>query len=383
MRAKRFSGIRCAAVHSLIGLAAISFLASGCSQQRQDQEEPVGIAVRTEVVHRRPHQSTLVLFGTVRPSETIPLVAIREGLISFPKRFAGGLRTGEVVAAGETIAFVENENARLALAEAKLRADFANEELERNRKGLAEGVVSKDTFGSVESNAHLAQERLLSAARDSGRLAIKAPSAGRLVLSRDYPAGSEIGSGSIVAELAATGRPRVEASAAAADRVRLHPGLSVRFTLPGVSEPAGTGKIREVASVVDPGGTIRVVADVDGAKDVPAPGEGIEMRVELESSPSALTVPEEALSLGSGGASVFTLESSGQSARFSKARRVGVEIAGRGGGRVEVRRGVDEGDRIVVSGAAFLTDGSLVIEAPVEAATAAAAAASGTPAGKK
>src|SRR4051812_4136985 len=71
--------------------------------------EPAATPVRTEVAKRAQFAPTLALIGVVRASETIPVIALKNGSITYARRFAGGLRTGETVRAGEVIAEVRND----------------------------------------------------------------------------------------------------------------------------------------------------------------------------------------------------------------------------------------------------------------------------------
>jgi RND family efflux transporter MFP subunit len=365
--------------------AALSLLLVGACRRESWEWAPPTQPVRTEVVRAGPHQATLVLFGAVRPAETVPLVAPASGQVTFPPRFAGGLLDGAAVSQGETILWIENEPARLRLTEARLEAEAAEDEFRRAEKGLAEGVFTKADFTAREMARRLAKERLASAERDSKRLALSTPRGGTLIVSNPLASGATIGAGGVAAELAVAGKSRIEASAAAADRASLSPGLAVRFHRPGSETPAGEGTIREVGSVVDSGGTVRVGCDVVRDLGMPAPGEGIEVRVLLAARSSVLTIPEDSLLLGSDGESVFLAEQSNEGAKILKVRKVRVELGGRGGGRIEVRRGLEEGDRIVVSGAALVGDGALVTDVPAAkpASAASSAAAPGTAAPTK
>ena len=147
--------------------------------------------------------------------------------------------------------------------------------------------------------------------------------------------------------------PRVEAKAAAGDRGRLHPGLGVRFVLSGTPGAAGRGVIREISPMLETGGTAPIVAAVTEGAGLPAPGEGVEVHVELDARPDAITVPEEALVISEGGSALFVVEG-------GTARRRAVTTGGRADGRIEVVSGLAAGDKVVVNGAGLLTDGAKV-----------------------
>ena len=110
--------------------------------------------------------------------------------------------------------------------------------------------------------------------------------------------------------------------------------------------------------MVEAGGTVPLLIEVTNPEGLPAPGEGVELRVELDPRPQSLTVPEEALALAESGSAVFVLERK----MGLVARRRPIETGSRGGGRVEVLRGLDAGDKVVVNGVSLLTDGDQVVE---------------------
>ena len=135
----------------------------------------------------------------------------------------------------------------------------------------------------------------------------------------------------------------------------------MRFVAPGVRDPQGEGEIREVSPVVEAAGTIPLVVRVRNAMGLPAPGEGVELRIELDARPETITVPEDALVAGESGGAVFVAE---RNRGKTPAKRRPVDTGARGNGRVEILSGLSAGDLVVTGGASLLTDGDLV--APVE-----------------
>lgn len=363
------------ALAAAVASVAAALLAAGCGGKAEVEFQPSRAPVRYEVARRGPHQASLALLGTVRPSSTAQLSSSLGGRIAYPARFASGLRTGEQVAAGETLAVFENEVARLRLTEARLVSESAATDLDRLRRSLDAGIIEEEKYAAAENKARLARERLESAERDARRLTLPAPASGRLIVTRVYSPGTEVAAGTVIAELAAGGPPCVEASASAVDLKSLRVGLRALFMLPGGVAPAGEGAVREVASVIDATGTARVVIEVTSSRGLPAPGEGVDVRVELEKRPNVLSVPEAALVIGESGGAVYVVERGAMGG--SVAKRVSVRSGGRGGGRVEILQGISEGDQVIVSGAALLSDGQAVAESPEETAAGPAATGAG------
>jgi RND family efflux transporter MFP subunit len=342
---------------ALGGLLSVGL--GGCGAPESPPPEPQAVPVRTEAVEPGRFQASLILFGTVQPASTVAVAVQGPGTLRYAPRFAAGLRTGETVGRGELLARVENETALRDAAEARLNAQAAEVELARTRRLAEEELAPAAELAQRTVNAELMGERLAAAEYRARQLEIRAPAAGRLVVTEPLPGGSTVAGGEVLAEVASGGVPRVDARAAAADRSRVRPGLAVRFAVPGSRGEGqegftGAGTIREVAPVVSPDGTVRVVVTVTDATGLPSPGEGVEVRVEEPPREAVLTVPREAVLLDRGGAAVFVVR-----ARNFKllAERRPVTLGGRGGDRVEVLDGLSPGERVVVRGVAFLSDG--------------------------
>lgn len=349
--------------HGLLLLSLMMSLLLRCGGGSEEREPPPPFPIRSEVVEPAEFRPALTVLGTVHPSQTISITSSSGGTISYPPRFRSGLRTGERVSAGEVLAILENESSRAALEEAKLQAEERKLQLERSRRSFQAGIIAQAELSREEVASRLTEQRLASAERQAKRLLLRAPRAGHLIVSSPYAARTELPPQTEIAQIAVGGRPRVIGFVAAADRAKLQRGQSVRF-LSSSGLAVAEGALSEVATVVDANGTAKIVANATDPSSLPAPGEGVEMQVALDTLPSILTIPEEALVLGSGGAAVFVVQERRGFGAANRVKRVAVQTGGHGGGRVQITAGLSKGDRVVVSGAAFLTDGAPVTEAP-------------------
>ena len=338
----------------VVPLLLVCFILASCNRATEISEDPPPLPVTLEKVERAPFQPTLVLLGVVRPAGEAQVIVPTTGRLQYPERFRDGLASGVQVRSGEVVARLLNDGAEQDLAEAKLRLEAASTELARYQRAFDAGVVPAALVAQHQAEADLARQRLAGARQRRSSLDLRSPVAGWLLVERRLPGGSEVQAGTMLARIAAGGAPRVEARAAAADRNRLHAGLAVQLVVPGASAPSGRGVIREISPMLEAGGTVPVVAEVTAGAALPAPGEGIELRVELDPRQQALTVHETALVDGN---AVYVAEG-------GAARRRSVTTGGRSGDRVEVLTGLSPGDKVVVGGAALLTDGAKVT--PVE-----------------
>lgn len=336
---------------------------SACAQAPADvPEEPPASPVRVEVVEWKPFQPTLTLLGVVQPSGMAEVAIPVPGRLHYPGRFAGGLATGAEVREGEVLARISSHDADAELAEARLRVELTSSELTRHQRAFDAGVEAAAVLASYKAEAELARSRLKAAQERSGLLSLRAPAGGRLIVDRRIPGESEVTPGVVLARIAAGGSLTVEGRAAAADRARLHPGLKVLFAAPGATSPSGEGIVREVSPMVEAGGTVPLIVEVVNPEGLPAPGEGVELHVQLDLRSQALTVPEEALVVAENGSAVFVVD---RKRGFTALRRP-VETGARGKGRLEIVRGLDPGERVVVGGASMLEHGDMVLEVKAE-----------------
>ncbi|HJQ40355.1 MAG TPA: efflux RND transporter periplasmic adaptor subunit [Thermoanaerobaculia bacterium] len=331
--------------------AFIVLLLVACNERRTVERELV--PVRTEIVKRTEFAPVLPLLGVVRAAQAIPLTAPQSGFVVYPKRFASGLQTGARVKAGETVVIIGNDQIAFVVEQTRLLQDKARADYDRVRRSFDQGVVSDAEFTAALAQYNLAKQSYEGAVRDASHLRIIAPAAGALVVTKPIAPRALVSAGTLLAEVAADGAPVIETAVPAAERALLRPTQKIRFD-------GGTGRIAEVAGVIDANGTARVVASIDGAVSI-APGTGVDVQVELDRRLDVLTVPDEAIVAGSEGPAVF-VAALGEGRNVYRVRRTAVELGGRAGGRIEITSGLRDGDRIVVSGADALADDTLVTD---------------------
>jgi membrane fusion protein (multidrug efflux system) len=328
----------------------------GCGVEPPEPRESAPVAVQVERVERAPFRATVELLGRVGPHARIPIQVREGGRVRYSSRFQGGLRTGARVERGEVLLALESPELELGVATAELEERAAFAEVERARRGVEAGFVPSIDLERAQLQRELAAERLAHARERRQRLEVAAPASGYLAIDERVAEGTEVAAGAVLATVGESGAARLEGLAAAGDLPRLAPGQAVECRLPGESDPVALARLLEVAREIEPGGSARVVAEVTEDYGLPAPGEGLELRVLLDERPAALSVPELAVVRSGGIASVFVLEPSGEHLRAS--RQV-VQLGGRAAGRVEVLDGLSGGETVAVLGVDLLSDGAM------------------------
>lgn len=279
-------------------------------------------------------------------------------------------QVGETVRKGQVLAVFSDDSvladiaqAKAGLAEAEANLAIAKLDAGRARQVSGSGVLSAQQvaqFLTSEKTA-LAKVQSAKAQLDSQLLRQKhtrvIASDGGVVSSRSATLGAVAASGQELFRLIRQNRLEWRAEVTAAEMAQLAPGISVSVTVPNVAKV--DGKVRFLAPTLDAqsrNGLVYVDLPDAAAQGLRA-GMFAQGEFYLGSSP-ALTLPQDALSLREGFSYVFRLgkPSNGQ----ATVAQVKVQLGRRMGDHYEILSGINPEDRIVASGAAFLTDGDSV-----------------------
>lgn len=247
--------------------------------------------------------------------------------------------------------------ARAALAEAQAQVGEASANAQRARELQDSGALSAQQISQYLTAERTAQARLAAAqaqvqlqALRLQQTEIRAPDAG-VISARSATVGAVLPAGQELFRLIRQHRLEWRGEVAAADLVRLKPGLSVRVT------PAGgatvVGRVRMLAPSVDPqtrNGLVYV--------DLPAPGAaraGMFARGEFVLGQSeGWTLPASAVLLREGFHYVLGVDAQ------SRVTLIKVNVGRRAGDRIEITSALDPKVRVVATGGGFLGDGDVV-----------------------
>jgi RND family efflux transporter MFP subunit len=133
----------------------------------------------------------------------------------------------------------------------------------------------------------------------------------------------------------------------------LNKGDHADVTVPGIDQ-ALPGNIVLVSPALDPNSTtVEVWIQLKNPKERLRPGTSVQVAMVARSLPDALAIPAVALLTGQDGATTVMVAGSD-----SKAHRQPVKVGIRDGERVQIVQGLQDGERIVGSGAYGLPDNS-------------------------
>lgn len=310
--------------------------------------------VRLGKAERAPSRQRLRLFGRVVPDET--RIHVVDSAVDGTVREVAHATTGSFVEKGERMGSFFAPDVRAALQGYLTALDTMDrDELARVSAGL---VVAKG--GSADTSARFAIERLLSLGVSPQQIEefrrtrllpvsidVRAPVAG-LVVARDFFPGRRIGPGMECFRIANLDRVWVLADVPEGDAALVRPGAAAKVALPG--RPAAfAAVVSRVPHTYDPASqTLKVRLELANPGAALRPEMPVDVELEVERA-EAVTVPEDAVVDAGLRKTVFVQADEGVLEPRS------VETGWRAGGRVEIRRGLEAGEVVVVSGT-FMVD---------------------------
>lgn len=270
------------------------------------------------------------------------------------------VREGQPVAKGTPLFRIDDAELRAQVARLEAELDLARQALDRTRELLARDASSQAdleqaeaTHRSMRAQLELQQVRL-------ARTVVRAPFAG-IVGERRVSIGDYVSSATPLTTLQTVDPQRVSFEVPERHAARLAEGRTVTFRVAAVPGETFTGEVDFVdPSVRGTGRMITVKARVPNPGGRLRPGMFIETELTAEVRPDAVVVPEDAILPLQSATYVWVVTPENVAAR----REVALGV--RTPGFVEVRSGVEAGERVVVGGLEQLSEGASVAPTMVD-----------------
>lgn len=370
------------------GLLAAAVLLVGCQRKEVavSASETPPVRVSVEKIATQPFAATVAVTGTLVSNSRVDVKAETTGrVLRFPKE------EGENVAAGEAVAWVDEENYQLALRQAQASVDVADaalsrakvaeshcrSELERARNLVKSGgITDKDLKAAelAEQDAR-AQTKLAEAQLDQARVAldsnkkrlrdavIKAPVAGEIQRKYVNP-GAYVEPPTPVLTLVDNSRLELESLVASSSLAAIRPGQKVTFKVNAFPEQVFEGRVIEINPAVDTDSrSAKVRIQVNNAGRKLKAGMFAQGEVLTGTNLDAVVIPAAAVYRDDRSAKssyVFVVES-------NKAARRAIQIGRERDSSLEVVAGLKPGDLLIAEQSIELAEGVRVEPAAAKA----------------
>ncbi len=342
MRSKR-------AFSFVTGLATVLLACGGHEQEKAAVSVDLGPPrdVTTVAVLRGGESREIAVPGTVRARQRAALSArIPASVAELP------VRVGQRVAAGAVVIRLDAAALRAALAAAEAGLNAARADLDRTIALLEKDAATQRELDEMTARA-AAAEAQATAARDSLSYAVlRAPFAGR-VAARPVNLGDVVNPGMVLIEIEGEGGLEVRTSVGPETAALLRPGSKVRALPDGQPRPI-EATITAVAPAGDPTThRFEVKASLPAVKGLRA-GTFARLLVPAPAGDARIHIPQAAVFARGGLDGVFVAED-------GKARLRWVALGARAGETVEVRAGLEAGERCILDPSG-LADGAPIRE---------------------
>ena len=346
----RFGAGKRESVLFLVGLWCLAGM-----QSLAAEEEPAVLVTTAPVVERTLTES-LTAFGVLDPDpdQVLSLSLPHAGLIN-----RVWVRLGQRVRSGDKLLeVITAPEARMQYLQAQSGVDFAQRELDRQQRLLADQLATKAQVDSARRNLKDAQATLQSLRQrgmDVTEETLRAPSDG-IVTRLDVSQGQRVQADSTAMLIAAEKRLIARLGVEPEDLHDVQAGTPVTIISLFVPDISVETKIREVHAMIDPDTLlVEVLAPIpEGKVDRLVLGSRILGQIHYASH-AGLVVPRSAVLGQDGNAYLFVIKA-------NRALRIPVKTGVENNDLIEISGSVKAGDSVVTSGNYELTDGMLVRE---------------------
>jgi len=335
--------------------AADSSKNEGEDGKDQDGEEgKTPIPVETVEVRIGEVASYLSATANLVPENEVKVLAEWEGRLAQLH-----VEEGRRVNAGQILAELADDDAKIALEKAEVKASNARLAHDRAQRLEDQGLMAREAFDQTTVEHRIAQQELEEARWKLEKTRIHAPFAGR-VTERFVQPGQHLRPGDELFTVADFDPLVARVYLPEKDVLALTEGRPVRITLKADEEVVFDGRIRQISPVVDTAtGTVKVTVEAVSPPPQVRPGAFVQVDVVRETREAALVLPKQALIRELQKAYVFVAED-------GVAEKRELELGIEEGTAVEALAGVEAGERVIVAGQGGLKDGAPIKDLPTE-----------------
>lgn len=338
-------------------------LLAACTPSAHEQDVDIRVPVTVREVATGAVEDRIVATGTLRAPEMVTLTVETSGILRWARNAAGRqLAEGDRVEAGQTIAEIVGEDVRLAArTEATLRRyETAKRDYESSKALYHDGLITELDFRRVEDDMADAKLEWERSRLTEDRTRMVTPISGVIQrLGRDSsgaPAadGQLVDRGFVVAQVAPVERMIAEIDLVGPDFSRVRVGQPARVRHPAWEDRIFPAKVVRLAPTLDPvARTFRAEVEIENPDRLLRPGMFVEVTLVTEHRDDVPVVPRTAIAERGGAKVVFVLHGQKVSQREIVLGLGDDDI-------VEVRQGLEVGERVVVRGIETLSDGQSV-----------------------
>jgi membrane fusion protein (multidrug efflux system) len=330
------------------------FMGFGCGRSESNVQaqsaasKPKMVKVSVMEVQPTPMRDLLVLPGETEAWEDVRVAADMDGIVEWI-----GPREGHAVKKGDLLARIEVSARRAALDRAEAAFKLADELCERRKSLFERKIISKEELDRNATERALAESNVRQAQVECDRGFVRSPING-LVNHLHVDVGEYAARGAPVSDLVNVDKIKINLNVPEMDVRFLNVGQETVVTVDAFPDRRVPGMVDFVAYKADPATkTFHVRVLVQNHSHEIRPGMIARVGLLRRVVPDALVAPLFAL-VNKGGERILFVEKDGVAA----ARTVSVGVIE--GERVQITKGLEPGDRLIVTGQTEVEEGMRV-----------------------
>src|SRR5881409_119512 len=345
-----------------VWLMALAIAAGACKKGKAGGPDPaggggggpMGMPVEVAVARSDTVRDQIAATGQIEAVQSIDLRPEVDGrIVEFL------VREGQEVEQGTPLFKVDDAQLKAQVAQLEAQRDLAQQALARAKELAQQNASSAADLEKDEAEARSAQAQYDLQRIRLDRTTVRAPFAG-VVGQRYVSVGDYVTTSTKLASLHTVNPQRATFQVPERFARDLKPGQQVSFRVAAIAGRDFTGEVDFVDPVVQlPGRTILVKARVPNPARLLQPGMFIEAHLVTAVRPKAIVIPEDAVVPAEGANAVWVVAD-------GKVNRRQVDLGVRTPGFVEVTKGVNAGEQVVVGGLELLAPGAPVMAKVVE-----------------
>lgn len=299
-----------------------------------------------EIVEVQPAtwQPALNAIGTVNANQGVDLTVESAGILREIL-----FEPNTQVEAGQLLIRLDDVVQRADLEAARTQLELERTNLSRQQELQSRGVATSATLETTQAAFSAAQAQVARAEAVVEQREVTAPFAGTIGLLR-VDLGEFVQPGTIIATLQDLTTMRVDFSLAEQSLPDLYIGQTLHLSSDD-GQQSFEGEVRGIDPRVDPASRLvavrGTVEQTDGAL---TPGQFVRLRLDLPQEEDVIALPQTAVVSSLYGDYVYVVRPQEDDADALAVRQVFVETGRRSNGLVEIREGLEAGDRVVTSG---------------------------------
>lgn len=342
----------------IIGAVSVGLTLFACNNNNNNSSSETTTPVWIEDVQYRNIEEYITTTGTAKAEKTIELKSETNGTYYLQKNPKTGrpYQLGDIVEAGAVIIRLENKEYEnnVQLESKKLQIQITEKEWEGQKILFEKGGATQKDVNTAENayiNAKLALE---TAYITLGKQNIKAPFKGVIVNLPYYTQGIEVASGSVMAGIMDYSKMYVETQFPENALSKLLVGQKVHITNYNIKSDTLKGTLTQLSPAInEETRTFSAYIMIDNPNLKLRPGMFAKADVVTVRKDSVLSIPKDIIKNRRGGKLVYTVD---RNSAEEKVIHTGISDDK----YIEVEKGLEPGDKIVVKGYEWLRNRSKV-----------------------